>query len=179
MSAVSTYAEALFEAAREKDELERVLGDLKEFSEALRQSEELELFFYGEQISEREKRRAIEALTEGMSPLTTNFLKVLCDNRREEIFEDVVRRYEEMVEDHLGRIEVEVVTATELSEEMQERIRERIARILRGREVILRASVDPGIMGGAVFRFKDRLVDGSIRGRLESLREAMLERGVV
>lgn len=179
MSAVSTYAEALFEAAREKDDLERVLEDLKEFSEALRQSEELELFFYGEQISEREKRRAIEALTGGMSPLTTNFLKVLCDNRREEIFEDVVRRYEEMVEDHLGRIEVEVVTATGLSEEMQERIRERIARILQGREVILRASVDPGIMGGAVFRFKDRLVDGSIRGRLEGLREAMLERGVV
>ncbi len=179
MSAVSTYAEALFEAAREKDELERVLGDLKEFSEALHQSEELELFFYGEQISEREKRRAIEALTEGMSPLTTNFLKVLCDNRREEIFEDVVRRYEEMVEDHLGRIEVEVVTATGLSEEMQERIRERIARILQGREVILKTRVDPEIVGGAIFRFKDRLVDGSIRGRLEGLREAMLERGVV
>ncbi|MCV5191943.1 F0F1 ATP synthase subunit delta, partial [Escherichia coli] len=69
MSAVSTYAEALFEAAREKDELERVLGDLKEFSEALRQSEEPELFFYGEQVSEREKRRAVEALTGGMSPL--------------------------------------------------------------------------------------------------------------
>lgn len=179
MSAVSTYAEALFEAAREKDDLERVLEDLKEFSEALRQSEELELFFYGEQISEREKRRAIEALTEGMSPLTTNFLKVLCDNRREEIFEDVVRRYEEMVEDHLGRIEVEVVTATGLSEEMQERIRERIARILQGREVILKTRVDPEIVGGAIFRFKDRLVDGSIRGRLEGLREAMLERGVV
>lgn len=179
MSAVSTYAEALFEAAREKDDLERVLEDLKEFSEALRQSEELELFFYGEQISEREKRRAIEALTGGMSPLTTNFLKVLCDNRREEIFEDVVRRYEEMVEDHLGRIEVEVVTATGLSEEMQERIRERIARILQGREVILKTRVDPEIVGGAIFRFKDRLVDGSIRGRLEGLREAMLERGVV
>ncbi|QYJ14911.1 ATP synthase subunit delta [Rubrobacter xylanophilus DSM 9941] len=179
MSAVSTYAEALFGAAREKDELERVLGDLKEFLEALRKSEELELFFYGEQISEREKRRAIEALTEGMSPLTTNFLKVLCDNRREEMLEDVVRRYEEMVEDHLGRVEVEVVTATELSEEMRERIRERIARILQGREVILKTSVDPGIVGGAIFRFKDRLVDGSIRGRLEGLREAMLERGVV
>ncbi|BBL79124.1 ATP synthase subunit delta [Rubrobacter xylanophilus] len=179
MSAVSTYAEALFGAAREKDELERVLGDLREFSEALRESEELELFFYGEQISEREKRRAIEALTEGMSSLTTNFLKVLCDNRREEIFEDVVRRYGEMVEEHLGRVEVEVVTATELSEEMRERIRERIARILQGREVILRTSVDPGIVGGAIFRFKDRLVDGSIRGRLEGLREAMLERGVV
>jgi len=179
LSAVSTYAEALFGAAREKDELERVLDDLREFCRALRESEELALFFYGEQIPEREKRRAIEALTEGMSPLTTNFLKVLCDNRREEILEDVLRRYEEMVEDHLGRIEVEVVTATELSGEMQERIRERIARVLGGREVILRTSVDPEILGGAVFRFKDRLVDSSIRGRLEGLREAMLERGVV
>jgi F-type H+-transporting ATPase subunit delta len=115
LSAASTYAEALFGAARERDELEAVLDDLNEFSEALYGSEELRLFFFGGQVPEREKRRAIDALTEGMKLSTRNFLKVLVDNGREHIFDDVARRYEDLVKEHMGRVEVEVTTAVELS----------------------------------------------------------------
>jgi F-type H+-transporting ATPase subunit delta len=179
LSAVSTYAEALFEAAREQDELEEVFSDLEEFVAALHESEELSLFFYGGQIPERQKRRAIEGLTEGMKTSTTNFLKVLVDNGREEILEEILARYEGLVKEHLGRIEIEVTTAVELSEEQLERLRERLADVLEGREVILETGVDPDLIGGAVFRFGGRLMDGSIRGRLESLREGMLERSVV
>ena len=179
MSAVSTYAEALFEAAREREELEDVLGELREFVEALQESEELRLFFYGGQIPEREKRRAIDALTEEMALSTRNFLKILSDNGREEILEEVLVRYEELVKEHLGKIEVEVTTAVELSEEELERVRERLGKMLEGREVILHTSVDPDILGGAVFRFGGRMVDGSVRGQLMSLREEMLERSVV
>ena len=179
MSAVSTYAEALFEAAREREELEEVLGDLQEFVEAIRESEELRLFFYGGQIPEREKRRAIDALTEDMTLSTRNFLKVLSDNAREEILEDALVRYEELVKEHLGKVEVEVTTAVELSEEELERVKERLGKMLEGREVILHPSVDPNILGGAVFRFGGRMVDSSVRGQLVSLREEMLERSVV
>ena len=179
MSAVSTYAEALFEAAREREELEEVLSDLGEFVEALHDSEELRLFFYGGQIPERQKRRAIDGLTEGMKTSTTNFLKVLVDNGREEILEEVLARYEELVKEHLGRIEVEVTTAVELSEEQRDRLKERLAEVLEGREILLETNVAPGLIGGAVFRYGGRMMDGSIRGRLESLREVMLERSVV
>ena len=179
MSAVSTYAEALFEAAREREELEEVLGDLQDFIAALHENEELRLFFYGGQIPEREKRRAIDALTEDMALSTRNFLKVLSDNGREEILEEVLVRYEELVKEHLGRVEVEVATAVELSEEELDRIRERLGRILEGREVILQTRVNPDLLGGAVFRFGGRMVDSSVRGQLASLREEMLERSVV
>ncbi|MDP8948098.1 MAG: ATP synthase F1 subunit delta [Actinomycetota bacterium] len=179
MSAVSTYSEALFEAAREREELEEVLGDLKEFVEALHESEELQLFFYGGQIPEREKRRAIDALTENMTLSTRNFLKVLADNGREEILEEVRLRYEGLVKEHLGRVEVEVTTAVELPEEELDRIKERLGTVLEGREVILQPRVDPNLLGGAVFRFGGRMVDGSVRGQLASLREEMLERSVV
>jgi F-type H+-transporting ATPase subunit delta len=173
LSAVSTYAEALFEAARERDELEEVLSDLQEFVTALRETEELRLFFYGGQVPERQKRRALDGLTEGMKTSTTNFLKVLADNGREEILEDVLRLYEEIVKEHLGRI------AVELSGESERRLRERLGNLLEGREVILETNVDQDLIGGAVFRFGGRMMDGSIRGRLESLREGMLERSVV
>jgi len=179
LSAVSTYAEALFGAARELHELEEVLSDLGEFLEALHDSEELRLFFYGGQVPERQKRRALDGLTEGMKTSTTNFLKVLVDNGREEILEEVLARYEELVKEHLGRIEVEVITAIELSEEQLDRLKERLADVLEGQEIILETSVNPHLIGGAVFRYGGRMMDGSIRGRLESLREGMLERSVV
>jgi F-type H+-transporting ATPase subunit delta len=179
LSAVSTYAGALFEAARERDELEEVFSDLDEFIAALRESEELRLFYYGGRIPELQKRRALDGLTEGMRTSTTNFLKVLVDNGREEILEEVLGRYEQLVEEHLGRVEVGVTTAVELSEEQLGRIRERLGGVLEGREVILENDVDPELIGGAVFRFGGRMMDGSIRGRLESLREGMLERSVV
>jgi F-type H+-transporting ATPase subunit delta len=179
LSAVSTYAEAIFEAAREREELEEVLSDLGEFVEALHESEELRLFFYGGQVPERQKRRAIDGLTEGMKTSTTNFLKVLADNGREEIVEEVLARYEGLVKEHLGRVEVEVTTAVELSEEQRDRLKERLGEVLEGREIILETNVSPDLIGGAVFRFGGRMMDGSIRGRLESLREGMLERSVV
>jgi F-type H+-transporting ATPase subunit delta len=179
LSAVSTYAEALFEAAREREELEEVLSDLGEFVEALHDSEELRLFFYGGQIPERQKRRALDGLTEGMKTSTTNFLKVLVDNGREEILEEVLARYEGLVKEHLGRIEVEVTTAVELSEDQRGRLKERLGGVLEGREIILETIVDPELIGGAVFRYGGRMMDGSIRGRLESLREGMLERSVI
>jgi F-type H+-transporting ATPase subunit delta len=179
LSAVATYAEALFEAARERDELEEVLEELQEFETALEESEELRLFFYGSQIPEREKRRAIDALTEGMSLTTRNFLKVLSDNGREEIFEEILLRYEELVKEYLGKVEVAVTTAVELSEDQLDRMKERLGRSLEGREVILQTSVDPNILGGAVFQYGGRMIDSSVRGRLEGLREEMLERGVI
>ena len=179
MSAVSTYAGALFEAARERDELEEVLSDLEEFVAALHESEELRLFYYGGQIPERQKRRAIEGMTEGMKSQATNFLKVLVDNGREEILEEALGRYAQLVTEHLGRIEVGVTTAVDLSHDQLDRLKERLGRVLAGREVILETNVDPELIGGAVFRFGGRMMDGSIRGRLESLREGMLERSVV
>ena len=179
MSAVSTYAQALFEAARDRGELEETLGNLKEFLGALDESEELRLFFYGTQIPEHQKRRALDGLTEGMTSSTTNFLKVLTDNDRTEILYEVALRYEELVEEHLGRVEVDLTTAVELSQEELNRVKYRLGRILDGKEVILETHVDPELVGGAVFRFGGRQIDGSVRGQLSSLRETMHERGAV
>ncbi|MGI9049652.1 MAG: ATP synthase F1 subunit delta [Rubrobacteraceae bacterium] len=179
MSAASTYAEALFGAAREQGDVEQVLEDLKEFVAALDENEELRLFFYGGQVTESQKRQVIEALTEGMEKSTTNFLKVISDNGREENLENVLVRYEDLVKEHLGRVEVVVTTAVELSDDLVESLVERLGRILDGREVILETRVDPDLVGGVVFRFGGRMMDSSVRGRLQSLQETMLEKSVV
>jgi len=179
LSAVSTYAQALFEAAREREELEETLENLKEFVSALYESEELKSFFYGTQIPESQKRRAIDGLTEEMTTSTRNFLKVLTDNGRVEILEEVVPRYEDLVKEYQGKVEVELTTAVELSDGMLDRVKSRLGEILDGREVVLETNVDSSLVGGAVFRFGERRIDGSVRGRLQGLRDTMLERGSV
>ena len=179
MSAVSTYAEALFEATREREELEETLENLKEFVSALHESEELREFFYGPQIPESQKRRAIDALTEEMSTSTRNFLKVLTDNGRAEILEDAVVRYEDLVKEHQGKVDVELTTAVELSDEMLDRVKSRLGEILDGREIVLETNVDPDLVGGAVFWIGEKRIDGSVRTQLQGLREKMLERGIV
>ena len=179
MSAVSTYAEALFEAALEREELEETLENLKEFVDALHESEELREFFYGVHIPEAQKRRAIDALTEEMTTSTRNFLKILIDNGRAEILEDVVPRYEDLVEEYQGKVEVELTTAVELSDEMLDRVRSRLGEILDGREILLETNVNPDLLGGAIVRVGERQIDASIRGQLQGLREQMLQEGAV
>jgi F-type H+-transporting ATPase subunit delta len=179
LSAVSTYAQALFEAARDRDELEDTLENLEEFLDVLHESEELREFFYGPQLPEGQKRRAIDALTEEMTASTRNFLKVLVDNGRAEIIEDVVPRYEDLVEEYRGKVEVEFTTAVELSDGMLEQVRSRLDEILEGREVILETNVNPNLLGGAVVRVGERQIDRSIRAQLQGLRGEMLERGAV
>ncbi|TCJ19420.1 ATP synthase F1 subunit delta [Rubrobacter taiwanensis] len=179
MSVVSTYAEALFEAAQERGNLEETLQDLKDFAGALRENEELRRFYYHAQVTKPQKRRVLDQLTEGMQQTARNFLKVLADKDREEYLEEILLRYEELVKDHLGRVEVELTTAVELPGETLRRIEERLKEILGRREVVLENRVDEDILGGAVFRFGGMMLDGSVRGQLEGLREKMLERGVV
>jgi F-type H+-transporting ATPase subunit delta len=179
LSAVSTYSEALFQAARERDEVEKTLDDLKDFDAAVTENEELRLFFYGAQVTEAQKREVIDALTEGMTVSTRNFLKILSDNDREEILHEVALRYEELVKEHLGKVEVSVTTAVELSDQEKEKLKGRLEKMLEGKEVVLETTVNPDLIGGAVFRFGGTMFDGSVRGRLASLREEMLERSVV
>ena len=178
MSAVSTYAQALFGAAREREEIEDTLENLKEFVNVLDESEELSEFFYGVHIPEGQKRQAIDALTEDMTTSTRNFLKLLIDNNRTEILEEVVPRFEDLVEEYQGKVEVELTTAVELSEETLDQMRSRLGEML-GREVLLETNVNPNLLGGAIFRVGETQVDRSIRGQLQGLREEMLERGAM
>jgi F-type H+-transporting ATPase subunit delta len=177
VSAVSTYAQALFEAAREREEIEESLENLKEFLDVLHESDELGEFFYGTHIPESQKRQAIDALTEEMTTSTSNFLKILIDNGRTEILDDVVPRYEDLVEEYQGKVEVELTTAVELSDEMLDRFKSRLGEILDGQEVMLETYVDQNLVGGAIVRVGEKQIDGSVRGQLQGLREKMLERG--
>jgi F-type H+-transporting ATPase subunit delta len=169
VSIAATYAEALFEAATEKDAVEPVAADIAAFAEAMRESAELRAALSSPEVDRRAKKAAVAGLTEDAHPLTANFLQVLIDRGRMAEFPEVARAFEERVARAEHRLEVEAVTAVPMPDDLRKRVVQRIQG-QTGATVELTESVDPDIVGGLVLRVGGVVVDGSLRRRLDELR---------
>jgi ATP synthase F1 delta subunit len=172
MSVATTYAEALYESAADNDAVEPVARDVAAFAEAWAGSADLRAVLEDPEIDTPQKKAAVAALTEDAQPLVRNFLQVLLDRGRMEDFPEIARAVADRVARAQGRLEVTVVTAVPLPDDLRERIVARI-REKTGSEVDLSETVDPDIVGGLVLRVGASVVDGSVRHRIEELRERL------
>ena len=178
MSVATTYADALHEAAADRESVDEVARDLADFVEAMEQSRELTLALTSPDIDPADRRAVVEALTEGAHELVRNFLLVLLDRGRLPDLPDIQRAFAAKVTEAEGRIEVHAITAVPLTDELRKRV---VAKLeaKTGRRVELSESVDPEILGGLVLRFGASVVDASLRTRLArlgaSLRSAPVE----
>lgn len=175
MSVAATYAEALYEAAAEAGALTDVAAQVAGFAEAVSESGELRAVLENPDIDSGAKKAAVAALTQDAHPLVANFLQVLIDRYRIGEFPEIARAFEGRVARAEGRLEVEAVTAVPLPEDLRRRIVERV-QATTGATVQLTESVDPGIVGGLVLRVGGVVVDGSLRHRIDQLRQTL--RGV-
>jgi F-type H+-transporting ATPase subunit delta len=172
VSVATTYAEALYEAAVEGRALAPVAEAVAAFAEAVGASEELRTALADPKLDTRQKTSAVAALAEGAHPLFVNFLQVLVDRGRIGEVAEIARAFEERVARAEGRLEVEAVTAVPLPDDLRRRIVERI-REETGATVALTQAVDPEIVGGLVLRVGGVVIDGSVRHRIEELRESL------
>jgi ATP synthase F1 delta subunit len=172
MSVATTYAEALYEAAADQRAVEPVARDVAAFAEAWDGSAELRAVLEDPEIEVRQKKAAVAALTEDAHPLMRNFIQVLLDRGRIDAFPEMARALADRVARAEGRLEVTAVTAVPLAPDLRERITARI-REKTGSEVDLSETVDPDIVGGLVLRIGESVVDGSVRHRIEELRERL------
>src|SRR5690606_22140514 len=116
-------------------------------------------------------------LSDQMSPLFMNFVLVVLEKRRQRLLRAIAKEYRELLDEKLGRLHVQVTLAHEPDEATEEAVTAELSRIL-GRAVIPHISVDPALLGGIVVRYSDRVLDGSLRRRLLSLRQRMVTAGV-
>jgi F-type H+-transporting ATPase subunit delta len=172
VSVAATYAEALYEAAAEADAVDAVARDVAAFAEALDTSGELSAVLENPEIETRTKKAVVGDLTGDAQPLVGNFLQVLIDRGRITEFPEIARAFAERVSSATGRLEVEAVTAVPLPDDLRGRIADSIAK-KTGSTVDLTETVDPGIVGGLVLRIGGVVVDGSVRHRIDELREAL------
>ena len=164
------YARSLFEVAEERDRIDVVREQLGQFTDALAESRELELFFFSPYFSTEEKKEGLDKAVEDADEIVRNFLALLIENHRMPALMRVRREYEQLWQEANKMLPVQVTSAVELEEAVAREIGEEIGR-QTGRRVELSTTVDPDVLGGIVLRVGNSILDASIRTRLERLRK--------
>ena len=169
-----SYAEALFDLGRRHDRLEAFASALDVVNGLLETQPEIRTFLQAPTVEpERKKRVLREALRDRAPALFVNFLLVVVDKGRQRLLPEIGREYHALLDQHLGRMHVQVTVAREPDERMEEEIAAALSGML-SRTVVPHFRVDPRILGGMVVRYGDRVLDGSLRSRLNSLRRQLL-----
>jgi F-type H+-transporting ATPase subunit delta len=163
------YANALFEAAKEKGRLEPVREELNDFVRALDDVPELRLLLVNPQLDTRAREEALAAVLADADELVRNFLLLVTEKGRADELDEMVREFEALVAAEEGILDVELTTALELSDAEREKILGQIEQA-SGRKLRATRRVDPSLIGGFVLRAGSHRVDASVRGRLERLR---------
>jgi F-type H+-transporting ATPase subunit delta len=166
------YAQALFDAAREARVVEPVGRELGDFVAALAASASLRHVLTDPQIDTAAKGRVLAEITRDGQPLLANALQLMLERGRLAALPELRRVYDALSAAEEGVVEVEVVSAAELTPETENKIAARIGEAT-GRRVELARRVDPDILGGLVLRIGDVIVDGSVKARIRQLRRRL------
>jgi F-type H+-transporting ATPase subunit delta len=162
------YAQALLDAAKERDRVPQVREEVADFAAAVEQVPELAAVLRNPQIDRRAKAAALESVLGEADELVRNFLRLLAEKGRAGEIEQIAGEFERLVAVEEGRLSVGLTTAVELSDEEAAAIVEQIAEA-SGRKVEAERKVDPDLIGGIVLQAGSLRLDASVRGRLERL----------
>jgi F-type H+-transporting ATPase subunit delta len=172
------YATALFELAKDEQSLDAVAADLTRFNEALDAFDDLKRLVKSPVFSAEEQGRALAAILDKLKieGLTKNFLLLVAKNRRLFATPDMIRAFRDMLARERGETSATVTAAAKLTESQVTALMQALTAAL-GKKVILDEQVDPSLLGGLVVKVGSRMVDTSLRTRLNSLKIAMKEVG--
>lgn len=173
-SLAGRYAYALFELAQEQKQLESVEASLGKLKAALDESAELRELTTSPLVDRDQAVRAIEAVAQAMQldPLTAKFLGTLAQNRRLAQLGATIRAFNQIAAQYRGETHAEVASAHPLTDDQVDALKAKL-KGLAGRDVNVDMSVDPSLLGGLVVRMGSRMIDGSLRTKLNSLSNAM------
>lgn len=168
------YASAAFNVAAETGDYDAWLNTLLDFTRVLGMPSARTIFM-SPAVPTDEKIAAIDRLLPNAPPVVRNFLHILGARDRLDEVPGIAEALRELINEQRGIVTADVITAIALDRDMERLVAQRLAAHL-GREpdkVTIRTRVDPTIIGGVVARVGDRLIDDSVRGRLERLRRTL------
>jgi F-type H+-transporting ATPase subunit delta len=172
------YATALFELARDEKSIDAVKGDLDRFTAMLDESADLKRLVRSPVFSSEAQLKALVAVLDQaeIGGISANFLKVLTANRRLFAVADVIRAFNALVAKFKGEATADVTVAEALSDKNLDALKSALTAVT-GKDVTLNVKVDPSIIGGLVLKLGSRMVDSSLRTKLNSIKHAMKEAG--
>lgn len=172
------YATALFELGVEANSLDQILNELNRFHAVMDEVDDLSRLVKSPVFTAEEQQRAIAAILEKMQieGLTANFLKLVARNRRLFVASDMIKAFRALIARHRGQTSAEVISAVKLEDGQLRALREALKAAL-GKDVQLDERVDASLLGGLVVKIGSRMIDNSLRSKLNTLRTAMKEVG--
>lgn len=165
------YASALFELARDAGTLDAVGADLNRFDAMIRDSEDLQRLVRSPVFTAEEQVKAVGALLDraGIAGLAGNFIRLVASNRRLFALPDMIRGFSDLVAQSKGIVRAQVTVAEAPSPRLAEDIRTALREVSRS-EIDLDLKVDPALIGGLVVKMGSRMIDASLRTKLNSIR---------
>ncbi|WP_397542703.1 F0F1 ATP synthase subunit delta [Roseovarius salis] len=172
------YATAIFEISQEDKSLEKLEANIADLSAALDESEDLRNFINSPILSRAEMAKGIAAIADkmGLAPVLKNGLGVMAEKRRLFVLPQLLAKLREMIAEHKGEVTADVVSAKALTKAQSEKLAKTLKANV-GKDVNIKATVDEGLIGGLVVKVGSKMIDTSIRSRLNSLQNAMKEVG--
>lgn len=168
------YAEALRDLALKQDAVVPYGVLLDAVAGAVASEPRLEAVLASPRVTKDRKKQLLRDGLAGHAPqLFVGFLEAVVQRGRQGLLGEISREYEELVDQHLGRVHAGVTTAHEPDAETIRAITASLSR-LAGKEVLPHFRTDPRLLGGLIVRVGDRVLDGSLRRRLLQLRFSML-----
>ena len=170
------YATALFELAREQNAIDTVKVNLDRFDALVAEIADLARLLRSPVLSADEQGRALSGVLDkvGIDGLAANFLKLVATNRRLFAALDMVKAYRALVAKHKGEVTAEVTVAEKPSEAHLAAIKDALRAVTK-KDVQVDVKVDPAIIGGLVVKLGSRMVDSSLRTKLNAIKLAMKE----
>jgi F-type H+-transporting ATPase subunit delta len=169
-----SYARSLLELAEERQQLQQIEVELKGLGEVIEASPTFRSFLRDPAIGETERADLLKRVFGGkISPLLMDFLSVVNLHSRLGSIEEIAQAYDDLLDERLGKIEVDVTVAQKLSPEDLEEVRRRVGAALK-KDAVIHQYVDESIIGGMILRVQDQLIDASVRSQLQAIRQRML-----
>jgi F-type H+-transporting ATPase subunit delta len=171
------YASALFGLAEERGSLAETAAELDVFASMLAESADLRRLVRSPVFSTEDQGRALGAVLDaaGIRGLSVNFLRLIAAKRRLFAVSGIIRAFQALLDARNGVQSAEVTVAEPLRDEHRAAIEDAIRQSANARSVHVAVKVDPEILGGLVVRIGSRMVDGSLRTKLNMLRTRMKE----
>lgn len=168
------YANAVFELAQEQKSIEAVERDFATLKTLIAQSSDLARLVRAPVFSREEQKKGMDAILRRMeaAPLTVRFVLTLASKRRLFILTDIIRAFEAQVARMRGEMTAQVTSARPLSDAQTAELKS-ILKSRLSRDVRLDAKVDPSLLGGLIVKVGSRMIDLSLRTKLDGLRAAM------
>ena len=173
------YARALFELALDAKSVDAVKADIEQFDAMIAANPDLNRLVRSPVFGAEEQARALGAVLAkaGIGGLASNFLLFVTSNRRLFAVRDMIRDFRKLVARWKGEVTAEVTAAEKLSDARLEEIKSALKSITGEKAVDLHVKIDPEIIGGLMVKLGSRMVDSSLRTKLNAIKHAMKEAG--